>query len=156
MEILQNEYISIALIVLLGASEALGGIAKFKSNGVLSLVIELIKLFKSKGKNLIVIFFILAMVGCISTNMTRKENLETNLANAEVALALADSLIHTEKLNAKYQEDINNIKDIIVDVRFMLEDGEDIQAIKTWQEGAILLIKLNNKIYDAKKKVDSE
>ena len=102
-------------------------------------------------KNLLIGLILVVMVGCISTNMTRKENLETNLANAEVILALADSLIHTENLNAKYQEDIDDIKDIIVDVRFMLEDGEDIQAIKTWQEGAILLIKLNNKIYDAKK-----
>ena len=102
-------------------------------------------------KNFLIGLVLVVMVGCISTNMTRKENLETNLANAEVILAVADSLIYTEKLDAKYQEDINNIKDIIVDVRFMLEDGEDIQAIKTWQEGAILLIKLNNKIYDAKK-----
>ena len=102
-------------------------------------------------KNLLIGLILVVMVGCISTNMTRKENLETNLANAKVMLAVADSLIYTEKLDAKYQEDIDNIKDIIVDVRFMLEDGEDIQAIKTWQEGAILLIKLNNKIYDAKK-----
>ena len=102
-------------------------------------------------KNFLIGLILVVMVGCISTDVTRKENLETNLANAEVILALADSLIYTEKLNAKYQEDINDIKDIIVDVRFMLEDGEDIQAIKTWQEGAVLLIKLNNKIYDAKK-----
>ena len=101
-------------------------------------------------KNLLIGLVLVAMVGCISTNLTRKENLETNLANAEVILAVADSLIYTEKLDAKHQEDIDEIKDLIVDVRFMLEDGEAIQAVKTWQEGAILLIKLNNKIYDAK------
>ena len=101
-------------------------------------------------KNLLIGLVLVAMVGCISTNLTRKENLETNLANAEVILAVADSLIYTEKLDAKHQEDIDEIKDLIVDVRFMLEDGAGIQAVKTWQEGAILLIKLNNKIYDAK------
>ena len=40
-------------------------------------------------KNLLIGLVLVAMVGCISTNLTRKENLETNLANAEVILAVA-------------------------------------------------------------------
>lgn len=152
MEILQNEYISIALIVLLGASEALGSIAKFKSNGVLSLVVELVKLLKSRSQKLIIIFFAVTLIGCISTNLTRKENLETNLANAEVILAVADSMIYTEKLDAEYQEDVDAVIDIIADTRFLIEDGLELQALKTWQEGALLMIELNNKIYDAKNK----
>ena len=102
-------------------------------------------------KNFLIGLVLVAMVGCISTNLTRKENLETNLANAEVILAVADSMIYTEKLDARYKEDINYIKDIIAHVRFLVEDGAETLAIKTWQEGALLIISLNNKIYDAKK-----
>ena len=102
-------------------------------------------------KKWLVGIMLLVMVGCVSTNMTKKDNLEMNLANAEVILAVADSLIYTEKIDAKYQKDVDELNGLIAEVRFLVKEGDELLAIKTWQGGALLLISLNNKIYEAKK-----
>ena len=102
---------------------------------------------EDKMKKWLVGIMLLVMVGCVSTNMTKKENLEMNLANAEVILAVADSLIYTEKIDAKYQKDVDELNGLIAEVRFLVSEGDEVLSFKAWQQGAVLLIQLNNKIY---------
>ena len=90
------------------------------------------------------------LAGCVSTQLSIRDNLENNLNTADLAVTVAKEMIRTERLSDEYSDDVDELRNIVGDVRDSLAIGDVEFAIKTWQDGVKIMLEINGKIYDAK------